>query len=130
VFLIVTIIVTKISSRFSIAVHNLSLLATAKDAHCTSEWIAKEGRIGRRTSRYRRCFFALKGLKEVTLLGIYQAVEVVEEGELFHIHEQPNPDCQVGANIQAVLELILEIIKSIYVGKFRGEWQEVSVLFS
>ncbi|EHQ59591.1 BadM/Rrf2 family transcriptional regulator [Paenibacillus dendritiformis C454] len=30
----------KLSSRFSKAVHILSLLVPAKDAHCTSEWIA------------------------------------------------------------------------------------------
>jgi DNA-binding IscR family transcriptional regulator len=34
-------------------------------------------------------------------------VEVVEEGELFQFHEHPNPNCPVGANIQAVLEIIL-----------------------
>lgn len=38
---------------------------------------------------------------------MYKAVEVVDEGELFQIHESPNPDCPIGANIQAVLELIL-----------------------
>ncbi|MEH6972616.1 transcriptional regulator, partial [Bacillus sp. JJ675] len=37
----------------------------------------------------------------------YKAVEVVGEGELFHTHENPNPDCWVGANINQVLELIL-----------------------
>lgn len=31
----------KLSSRFSKAVHILSLLVPAKDAHCTSEWIAR-----------------------------------------------------------------------------------------
>lgn len=30
----------KISSRFTVAVHILSLLALEKNAHCTSEWIA------------------------------------------------------------------------------------------
>ena len=43
----------------------------------------------------------------MTLLDVYKAVEVVDEGELFQIHESPNPDCPIGANIQAVLELIL-----------------------
>ncbi|MBJ6362823.1 Rrf2 family transcriptional regulator [Paenibacillus sp. GCM10012307] len=113
----------KISSRFSIAVHILSLLATAKDAHCTSEWIAdsvgtnpviirkiigqlkKAGFVGVRAGTGGA--FLLIGLEQITLLDIYRAVEVVEEGELFHIHEQPNPDCPVGANIQAVLELIV-----------------------
>ncbi|WPS89770.1 Rrf2 family transcriptional regulator [Brevibacillus halotolerans] len=113
----------KISSRFSIAVHVLSLLSTAKDAHCTSEWIA--GSVGTNPVIIRKILgqlkkaglagvragkggaFLLKGLEEVTLLDVYRAAEVVEEGELFHLHEQPNPDCPVGANIQAVLELIV-----------------------
>ena len=49
----------------------------------------------------------LKNLDELTLLDIYRAVEVVEEGELFHVHENPNPNCPIGSNIQAVLEIIL-----------------------
>ena len=48
-----------------------------------------------------------KSLNDITLLDVYRAVEVVEEGELFQIHEKPNPNCPVGANIEAVLELIL-----------------------
>ncbi|BCJ88419.1 hypothetical protein skT53_34040 [Effusibacillus dendaii] len=31
----------KISRRFSIAVHIMSLIATSKDTPCTSEWIAE-----------------------------------------------------------------------------------------
>ncbi len=41
------------------------------------------------------------------MLEIYKAVEVVEDGELFQIHENPNPKCPIGANIQFVLEIIL-----------------------
>ncbi|MBW5447221.1 transcriptional regulator [Cohnella sp. CFH 77786] len=113
----------KISSRFSIAVHILSLLDKANGAHCTSEWIGDS--VGTNPVVIRRILgqlkkaglagvragtggaYLLKGVAEVTLLDVYRAVEVVEDGELFHIHEQPNPDCPVGANIQAVLELIL-----------------------
>ena len=38
----------------------------------------------------------LKDLHEITLLDVYHAVNVVEEDKLFHIHEQPNPDCPIG----------------------------------
>ena len=38
---------------------------------------------------------------------MYQAVEVVDEGELFQMHEDTNVNCVVGANIQSVLEIIL-----------------------
>ena len=41
------------------------------------------------------------------MLDVYRAVEVVEEGELFQMHEKPNPNYPVGANIEVVLELIL-----------------------
>lgn len=113
----------KISSRFSIAVHILSLLSIESSAHCTSEWIA--GSVNTNPVVIRRVLGLLKKaglvhvragaggaslakeLDQITLLEIYRAVDVVEEGQLFHIHEQPNPSCPVGANIQFVLELIL-----------------------
>ncbi|MNI13839.1 putative HTH-type transcriptional regulator YwnA [compost metagenome] len=114
----------KISSRFSIAVHILSLLAIDKDAHQTSEWIA--GSVNTNPVIIRRILGQLKkyglvqvragtggaslqkDLDEVSLLDVYRAVEVMDEGELFHIHDEPNPDCPVGANIQVVLQLILK----------------------
>ena len=43
-------------------------------------------------------------LDEVTLLDVYRAVECVEDGELFHFHENPNPACPVGRNIHRVLD--------------------------
>lgn len=113
----------KISSRFTIAVHILSLLSIEKNGHCTSEWIAGSVNtnpvvIRRITGQLKKAglvhvrpgaggAYLLKELEDITLLDVYRAVEVVEEGELFHFHEQPNPDCSVGANIQSVLELIL-----------------------
>lgn len=113
----------KISSRFSVAVHILSLLAITPSAHCTSEWIANS--VGTNPVIIRRISGQLKKagfiqvrvgsggaylekeLKEINLLDVYRAVEVVEEGQLFQIHEEPNPQCPVGANIQAVLQLLL-----------------------
>ncbi|TJY41063.1 Rrf2 family transcriptional regulator [Cohnella pontilimi] len=113
----------KISSRFSIAVHILSLLAISPTAHGTSDWIADS--VGTNPVIIRRILgqlkkagfvnvragsggaFLVKGLDEINLLDVYRAVAVVEEGNLFHIHEEPNPACPVGANIQVVLELLL-----------------------
>ncbi|MFD0714856.1 Rrf2 family transcriptional regulator [Paenibacillus sp. GCM10027626] len=113
----------KISSRFSIAVHILSLLAITPSTHCTSEWLA--GSVGTNPVIIRRVLGQLKKaglvtvragsggaslvkqLNEVRLLDIYRAVDVVEAGQLFHIHEEPNPACPVGANIQTVLQLLL-----------------------
>ncbi|WP_223067922.1 Rrf2 family transcriptional regulator [Paenibacillus caui] len=114
----------KISSRFSVAVHILSLISIENNEdRCTSEWIA--GSVNTNPVVIRRIMSMLKNagfiqvrrgtggaslirpIDEITLLDIYQAVDVVDEGELFQIHENPNPDCPVGANIQFVLEIIL-----------------------
>ena len=42
-----------------------------------------------------------KDPSSITLLDVFHAVE--DEAPLFHMHENPNPECQVGGNIQAVL---------------------------
>lgn len=113
----------KISSRFTVAVHTLSLLSMNRNTVCTSEWIA--GSVNTNPVVIRRIMSMLKKaglisvthgkagvtlnkpLEEITLLDVYHAVEVVEEGELFQFHENPNPSCPVGANIQSVLNVVL-----------------------
>jgi Rrf2 family protein len=113
----------KISSRFTVAVHVLSLISTQNHTLCTSEWMATS--VNTNPVVIRRAMGKLKNaglievrrgtggvalqkpLSEITLLDVYRAVDVVEEGELFQFHKNPNPNCPVGANIQAVLELIL-----------------------
>ena len=45
-----------------------------------------------------------KPLNEISFFDIYNAVECIENGELFHFHENPNIDCPVGRNIHAVLD--------------------------
>lgn len=40
--------------------------------------------------------------KDITLMDIFKAVE--KEEELFHFHENPNPECPVGKNVHAVLD--------------------------
>lgn len=52
-----------------------------------------------------------KPLDEITLLDVYNAVECVEEGALFHFHENPNQLCPVGKNIHAILDTRLEEIQ-------------------
>ncbi|WP_055669522.1 Rrf2 family transcriptional regulator [Desnuesiella massiliensis] len=113
----------KISSRFSVAVHTLSLLSIDKNNLCTSEWIA--GSVNTNPVVIRRVLgqlkkaglvnvragaggaYLMKSLEDITLLDVYKAVEVVEENQLFQIHEAPNVNCPVGANIQCVLETVL-----------------------
>lgn len=40
--------------------------------------------------------------KNITLLDVFNAVEKKEE--LFHFHENPNPECPVGKSVHAVLD--------------------------
>ncbi|MBG9794559.1 Rrf2 family transcriptional regulator [Paenibacillus dendritiformis] len=113
----------KISSRFSVAVHILSLLTLEPQAHHTSEWLAGSVNtnpvvIRRVTSQLKKAGLVavrpgtggatlVRPAGEITLLDVYRAVEAVEEGELFGMHEHPNPQCPVGANIEAVLQIIM-----------------------
>ena len=113
----------KISSRFTIAVHILSIIKQNPSTICTSEFMAESVNtnpvvIRKILSYLKKAGIVqvrrgtggaslVKDLDAVTLLEVFRSVEVVEEDKLFHLHENPNPDCPIGANIQAVLELIL-----------------------
>ncbi|MCJ1655257.1 Rrf2 family transcriptional regulator [Staphylococcus sp. NRL 21/187] len=113
----------KISSRFTVAVHILSLVKIENNQTLTSTYIANSVNtnsvvIRRLISKLKQADLIethqgsggiqlLKPLSDITLLDVYKAVEVVEEGELFQIHEDTNINCVVGANIQSVLEIVL-----------------------
>lgn len=111
----------QISSRFTIAIHIFACINTfEKDYKLTSDFLA--GSINVNPVVIRRLLQQLKAaglitvtrgsggasiakpLNEITFLDIYQAVECVENGELFHFHENPNPACPVGRNIHNVLD--------------------------
>lgn len=110
----------QVASRFSIAVHILSLIGADLDADNTSEWMACSIGVNpvivrNITGMLRRAGLVAtrqgvagarlaKPLKDITLLDIYKAVHAVEAGDLFAFHQNPNPKCPVGANIQAALE--------------------------
>ena len=111
----------QISSRFTIAIHMLSCMDVfGEDYKVTSDFMA--GSIQVNPVLIRNILRQLKAagivtvkrgsggaavarpLDEVTLLDVYRAVECVEDGELFHFHENPNPACPVGRNIHRVLD--------------------------
>ncbi|MGS0530187.1 Rrf2 family transcriptional regulator [Bacillus mycoides] len=138
----------KISSRFSIAVHILSILKNNPSSVCTSDYMAESVNtnpvvIRKIMSYLKQSGFVyvnrgpggaglLKDSHEITLLDVYHAVNVVEEDKLFHIHEKPNPDYPIGANIQAVLEVILvqaqsameEVLRNITMGQLFESLQQ------
>lgn len=108
----------QLSSRFSIAVHILSLIAHSP-SECTGDYIARS--VNTNPVIIRKIIGMLKkaGLIQVrrgvggasllkppdriSLLDVYNAVDVAAEGELFNFHDHPNPDCTVGRNIEAAL---------------------------
>lgn len=110
----------RIANRFAIAVHILSLLGTFPEERATSEWMA--GSIGANPVIVRNIIGMLRRaelvttqqgaagaaltrpLSKITFLDVYKAVEMREE--LFSMHQNPNPNCPVGGNIQGTLEAV------------------------
>jgi len=127
----------QISSRFTIAVHALICMETFKDDHkITSEFIASSVNVN--PVVIRRLLQQLKkaqivevkrgsggasiarDLDKITLLDIYRAVEAVEDGQLFHFHENPNEMCPVGRNIHRIMDGHLVDIQNAMEEKMRS----------
>ncbi|WP_413299988.1 Rrf2 family transcriptional regulator [Bacillus sp. 1P10SD] len=105
-----------ISSRFAVGIHILSLIEFNKDGVSSSEFLA--GSVNTNPAVIRKIMGMLKNaglinvrpgiagaelakeLSEITLLDVYKAVNVVQDHELFSVHDSPNPSCPVGRNIQ------------------------------
>lgn len=115
------------SSRFPIAVHTMLCIAEFQGKHkTTSNFIA--GSVNVNPVVIRRVIGQLKAAqlvsvevgvggtalardpRAITLLDVFAAVED-SQGELFHFHENPNPQCPVGAAVHAVLDGRLEDAK-------------------
>ena len=113
--------VMQISSRFTIAVHIFACIDTfGKDQKITSDFLSTS--INVNPVIIRKILSSLKKshllnvqrgtggttiakpLDQITLFDIYQSVECVENGELFHFHENPNNNCPVGKNIHTILD--------------------------
>ncbi|KYG26080.1 Rrf2 family transcriptional regulator [Alkalihalobacillus trypoxylicola] len=111
-----------ISSRFSVGIHILSLLELNKDEVTSSAFLAAS--VNTNPAVIRKLIGMLKkadlievhpgiagaklkrNLADISLFDVYKAVNVVQEKELFSIHENPNPNCSVGRNIQGTVEQI------------------------
>ena len=102
----------QISSRFTIAVHVLICIEAFKnDYKVTGDFLASSVNVN--PVIIRRLLQQLKKaglisvkrgsggtdtdkpLDAITLLDVYHAVECVEDGELFHFHENPSQLCPV-----------------------------------
>jgi DNA-binding IscR family transcriptional regulator len=110
------VIFMSISSRFAVGIHILSVIEMNKDGVSSSEFIADS--VNTNPAVIRKIMGMLKkaglvevhpgiagaklarDLSKISLLDVYKAVNVVQEKELFSVHENPNPACPVGRNIQ------------------------------
>ena len=130
----------QISSRFTVAVHVLICIEMFKNDHkVTSDFLASS--VNANPVVIRRLLQQLKAagivrvvrgtggadtarpIDQITLLDIYNAVECVDDGELFHFHENPNQRCPVGRNIHAVLDVRLEKIQ----GAMENEMKSITI---
>ena len=119
----------QISSRFTIALHIFACVDTFKEEYkVTSDFLATS--INTNPVIVRKILSQLKnaGLinvargtggitftrppADITFLDVYEAIEPVENGDLFHFHEAPNPACPVGRNIHGLLDGKLLAIQS------------------
>ncbi|TDL82867.1 Rrf2 family transcriptional regulator [Peribacillus frigoritolerans] len=109
-----------ISSRFAVGIHILALIELNKEGKTSSEFLASS--VNTNSAVIRKLMGMLKNaglievkpgvagaklskeLYDITLFDVYKAVNVVQEKELFSIHENPNPKCPVGRNIQNTIE--------------------------
>lgn len=107
------------NSRLAVATHILTFIETLAGAPATSELIASSvntnptlirrllsqlARAGLTTSQMGSGGGALlaRPADQITLRDVYGAID--DDGEVFALHDQPNPQCPVGRNINAVLK--------------------------
>ncbi|MBS7525316.1 Rrf2 family transcriptional regulator [Fusibacter paucivorans] len=114
------------SSKFTVSIHILSMIALSDGKPITSEYIA--GSINTNSALIRRLMSLLKkadlittqtkvgatGLakpsEQISLSEVFKAVE--RETTLFAIHEDTNRDCPVGARIGKVLANVNDQVQS------------------
>lgn len=118
----------QISSRFTIALHIFTCIEIFKnDYKITSDFLA--GSINTNPVIIRKILTQLKNaglitvtrgtggisptraLKDISFYDVYQAIEPVENGDLFNFHSSPNPQCPVGKNIHRLLDDKLKTIQ-------------------
>ena len=119
----------QISSRFTIALHIFSCVDVfGGECKVTSDFLAES--INTNPVIIRKILTQLKNaglitvqrgtggievtrnLRDITFYDVYEAIDPVENGDLFHFHESPNPKCPVGRNIHALLDGKLKDIQN------------------
>jgi Rrf2 family protein len=105
------------NTRFTVAIHTLTLLALHRDEPVTSDYVASS--VNTNPVVIRRILGTLRGAglvrsqegsgggwqllrppREITLCDVYRAVEDADEPLFSMHHKDPNPNCPVGGRIQ------------------------------
>lgn len=111
----------QITSRFTVAIHVFVAIDTFKDQYkVTSDFLASSVNVNpvviRRVMQQLKAAGLIEvkrgtgGIEvtrpynEITFLDIFNAVDCLEDGQLFHFHENPSVACPVGRNIHAGLD--------------------------
>lgn len=111
----------RISSRFTIAIHMFSCMEIfGRERKITSDFLASSINVNpvvirNILSQLRKAGLvevargtggttATRPIDEITFYDVYLAVDLLEEGELFRFHENPNPQCPVGKSIHNALD--------------------------
>ncbi|MNP16894.1 putative HTH-type transcriptional regulator YwnA [compost metagenome] len=116
-----------ISSRFSVAIHILSLVHI-NEGKVTSDYIASSVNTNSAVIRKIMSMLSkaqliesrpgvtgiklLRPISEITFLDVYNAVELPESKDLFTIHQDTNLKCPVGKNIQSALTTPLKLAQA------------------
>ena len=109
----------QIPSRFTIATHMLIIIALkGKESKVTSDFLAAS--VGVNPVIIRKTLSQLKKAELISVARGTGGTEIVKElkdislgktGQLFSFHDNPNPNCPVGAHIHDVLDQKLERIQ-------------------
>jgi Rrf2 family protein len=127
----------QVSSRFTIALHMFAAMDYFKDKNkITSDFLASSINVNPVIIRKIMSQLRDAGLvkvqrgtggieltrkpEEITFFDIFTAVESLENGQLFHFHENPNAQCPVGRNIHGILDDKLADIQSGLEDKLRS----------
>ena len=111
----------QISSRFTVALHIFTCVDTFGDKYkITSDFLAESIRKILTQLKNAGLITIARGtggitptrpLREITFYDVYEAIEPLENGDLFNFHASPNPNCPVGRNIHTLLDDKLKAIQ-------------------
>ncbi|MBD1381082.1 Rrf2 family transcriptional regulator [Metabacillus arenae] len=115
-----------INSRFSVAIHILTLVASQAECHLKSEIIASSVNTNPVVIRRINGMLKKAGIlsskagvigstltrdpSNIKLLDIYKAVQT--EDDLFAVHEKPNPECPIGEKIQQTINTSFQKVQA------------------